>query len=92
MKFIFMLLILFVLTDPVMAKPANNTSECLQMYGAYMIQYGASKHFPEQVLFNFADRCLPAGSRDNSAVDDYLPHQKLLRIINNNNRITTVKA
>lgn len=92
MKFIFMLLILFVLTDPVMAKPANNNSECLQMYGTYINQYGASKYFPEQVLFNFADRCLAAGSRDNTAFDDYPPHQKLLRIINNNKRITTVKA
>ena len=92
MKFIFMLLILFVLTNPVIAKPTNNTSECLQMYSDYMNQYGASKYFPEQVLFNFADRCLPAGSRDNTAVDEYLPHQKLLRIINNNKSITTVKT
>ena len=60
MKFIFMLLILFVLTDPVLAKPANNTSECLQMYGNYMNKYGASKFIPDEQMLDFIGRCVPA--------------------------------
>ena len=85
MKFIFMLLILFVLTDPALAKPADNTSECLNMYHTYMNDYGASRLIPDQQMLNFIDRCLPTYSDE--------PHQqKLLQIIDDNRKIMTVKA
>lgn len=93
MKFVFMLLVLFVLTDPVLAKPVNNTSECLQMYGTYMNEYGASRFIPNEKMLNFVGRCLPDNSTNNPANNGKPPrHQKLLNIIYNNKRIRTVKA
>jgi len=92
MKFIFMLLILFVLTDPVMAKPANNSSECLHMYGTYMNEYGASRFIPDDQLLNFIGRCMPANSMNTPVNDGKPQHQKLLRILHGNEKIITVKA
>ena len=66
MKFIFMLLILFVLADPVMAKPVNNTAECLNMYQNYMEEYGASNLIPEAQILDFIGHCLPDDAFDNS--------------------------
>ena len=88
MKSIFMLLILFVLTDPVLARPASNTSECLQMYGNHMNKYGASKFIPEKEMLNFIGRCLP----DNSAYSGKQQNLKLLRNIDNGNNTHTTKT
>ena len=88
MKFIFMLLILFVLTDPVLAKPANNTSECLQMYGNYMNKYGASKFIPDEQMLDFIGRCVPA----NAAYSNKQQNLKLLRNIDDGENTLTVKA
>jgi len=59
MKFILMLLALFLLTDSVMAKPVNNTSECLNMYRTYINEYGASRLIPDTQMLDFIGRCLP---------------------------------
>ncbi len=59
MKFIFILLALFLLAEPVMAKPVNNTSECLNMYRSYIGEYGASRFIPDAQMRNFIGRCLP---------------------------------
>ena len=88
MKFIFMLLILFVLTDPVLAKPVDNTSECLQMYGNYINKYGTSKFIPDGQMLNFIARCLPA----NAAYSDRQESQKLLWSIGNNVKTITIKT
>jgi len=80
MKFIFMLLILFLLTDPVMAKPASNSAECLNMYGHYMEEYGASQLIPEAQMRDFIGRCLPDDSVNNTDSPTYIDgtqHQKL---------------
>ena len=66
MKFIFMLLILFLLTDPVMAKPVSNTAECLHMYQNYMEGYGAGNLIPEAQMRDFIGHCLPDDAFDNS--------------------------
>lgn len=88
MKFIFMLLILFVLTDPVLAKPVDNTSECLHMYGNYMNKYGASKFIPDKQMLNFIDRCVPA----TSAYSNKQQNLKLLQNIENGEKTHTIKA
>lgn len=88
MKFIFMLLALFLLTGPALAAPANNTSQCLKMYGTYMHEYGASLHIPDAKLLNFIDTCLPAAT---TGYDEPM-HQKLLQIIYGNEKIVTVKT
>ena len=93
MKFVFMLLALFVLTDPVLAQPVNNTSECLQMYRTYMNDYGTSRFIPNEKMHTFIGRCLPDNSTNNPANHNKPPrHQKLLKIIYNDKRIKTVKA
>jgi len=101
MKFIFMLLILFVLTDPVLAdpvltRPVNNTSECLNMYRTYMDNYGASKFIPDAQMLNFIGRCLPDDSVNNytntptyNGEPQYLKH---LQIIDDDKMIITPKA
>lgn len=88
MKFTFMLLILFVLTDPVLAKPVSNTFECLQMYGNYINKYGASKFIPEEEMLNFIGRCLP----DNSAYSGKQQNLKHLRNIDNGDNTHTTKT
>ncbi len=93
MKFIFMLLILFVLTDPVLAKPVNNTSECLNMYGHYMEKYGASQLIPETQMRDFIGRCLPDNSANNTDSPTYIDgtrHQKLFHE-RHENGITSIK-
>jgi len=80
MKFIFMLLLLFLLTDPVMAKPASNNAECLSMYGHYMEEYGASQLIPDAQMREFIGRCLPddyANNTDSPTYIDGTRHQKL---------------
>jgi len=88
MKFIFMLLILFLLTDPVLAKPVNSTTECLNIYRGYMDEYGAGKFIPKAQMLNFIGRCLPDETSNNhSDHPDYIDgtqHQKLLQNFNNN--------
>lgn len=65
MKFILMLLALFMLTDPVMAKPVNNTSECLNIYRTYINEYGASRLIPDAQMLDFIGRCLPDDALNN---------------------------
>ncbi len=80
MKFIFMLLALFLLTDPVLANPVNNTSECLSMYGHYMEEYGDSQLIPEAQVRDFIGRCLPDDSASRPESLTYIDgtrHQKL---------------
>ncbi len=95
MKFIFMLLVLFVLTDPVLAKPVDNTSECMNIYSTYINQYGSSKFIPESEMLNFIGRCLPDDSANNKTNKptyiDGTQHHKLLKNINNN-KTATIKA
>ncbi len=95
MKFIFMLLILFILTDPVMAKPVSNTSECLNMYHTYMNQYGASKFIPDAQMRDFIGRCLPDNAINNTANQptyiDGTQRQKLLHNIDNK-KVVPVKT
>ena len=88
MKFIFMLLLLFLLTDPALAKPVNTTSECLNMYHNYMDEYGASRLIPKAQMLNFIGRCLPDGTANNRSDEpgyiDGTQHQKLLQNFSNN--------
>ncbi len=94
MKFIFMLLILFLLTDPTIAKPVDTTSTCLNMYGNYLKEYGTGELIPETQMRDFIGRCLPDDSTNNytrkPAYIDGTQHQKLLR--STDNKTVTVKA
>ena len=93
MKFIFMLLALFLLTDPVLAKPVNNTSECLSMYNTYMNEYGASQLIPEAQMRDFIGRCLPDDSVHNTDSPTYIDgthHQKLFHE-HHENEIISIK-
>ena len=92
MKFIFMLLALFLLTAPVLAGPTDNTSECLKMYGNYMNEYGDSRSIPKKQMFTFFDRCLPANTMRRPTNNDKPAHQKLLRIIDIDRKIVTIKT
>jgi len=67
MKFVFMLLIFFVLTDPVMAKPTSNTFECLSMYQNYINKYGTSNLIPDNQMRNFIGHCLPDNTVNDSS-------------------------
>jgi len=93
MKFIFMLLIPFVLTDPVLAMPVNNTSECLNMYGHYMEKYSTSQLIPEAQMREFIGRCLPddaANKTDSPTYIDGTLHQKLFHN-SNEKKIVSIK-
>ena len=92
MKFIFMLLALFILTDPVLAKPANNSSECLNMYFTYMNDYGTSEYFPKEKMLKFIDRCMPASLNNDPAYSNTQQDQKLLRNIEFGEKILTFKT
>jgi len=87
MKFILMLLLLFLLTDPVLAKPVNTTAECLNMYHSYLDEYGAGKLIPKAPMLDFIGHCLPDGTSNNRSDDpayiDGTQHQKLLQNFNN---------
>lgn len=93
MRFIFMLLTLFLLTDPVLAKPINSPLECLNMYRTYLNEYGASQSIPDQEMRNFIGRCLPDTaankSTDNPTYIDGTQHQKLLQNIDDIKVITS---
>ncbi len=88
MKFILMSLTLFLLADPVLARPDNNTSECLNIYRTYMNVYGASRFIPEEQMLNFIYRCLPVDPVDSNEAQ----HQKLLQITDDNEKIITIKS
>jgi len=93
MKFIFMLLLLFLLTDPVMAKPARNNAECLNMYGHYMEKYGTSQLIPEAQMRDFIGHCLPDDSANNTDSPTYIDgtrHQKLFHE-RHENGVTSIK-
>jgi len=95
MKFIFMLLVSFLLTDPVLAKPINSPSECLNMYRTYLNEYGSGDSIPDQEMLNFIGRCLPDNAANNPADDatyiDGTQHQKLLQNIDDV-KVTTSRA
>ena len=92
MKFIFMLLALFVLTDPVLAKPANSSSDCLNMYLTYMNDYGASEFIPREKMLKFIDWCVPANLNNDAAYSNTQQDQRLLRNIEYGERIITYKT
>ncbi len=87
-----MLLALFILTDPVLARPADNTPECLQMYGSYMNKFGNSQSIPRELMLNFIGRCLPTDLNNNSAYSNTQQNQKLLRNIEYGEKINTIKT
>jgi len=74
MKFIFMLLIFFVLMDPAMAKPATNTAECLKTYQSYLSEFGSSALIPENKMLRFIGHCLPDKTSKN-AINNTNKHQ-----------------
>lgn len=83
MKTLFMSLVLLVLSNPVLANPNSNPSECLQMYRNYLNDQSTSR---SQVM-NFVDNCMPSRQ---SVADEPL-HRKLLQVIYGKKKIVTVK-
>lgn len=88
MKFLLMVVVLFILADPVLAQSPKNNSECLKIYGTYMNEYGTSKHIPNKQMLNFIDQCLPTENASHNTQQ----HQKLLRNIDDDKRYNTVKT
>ena len=92
MKFILMVVLLYMLTDPVLAKPADNTSGCLLQYSTYMNDFGTSHFIPDELMLDFIDRCLPADSIYDPANSGKPQHQKLLQTIDRDRKILTIKT
>lgn len=88
MKFLLMIVALFILADPVLAQSSKSNSECLKTYSAYMNEYGASKHIPNKQMLNFIDQCLPAENASHNTQQ----HQKLLRNIDDDKQYDTIKT
>jgi hypothetical protein len=84
MKKLLMPLVVLVLSNPVMASPNSNPSECLQMYRHYLNDQSTSR---SQVM-DFVDRCMPA----RQAVSDEPLHRKLLQVIYGKKKIVTVRT
>jgi len=79
-----MLLILFVLSEPVLADQNNKNAECLKMYRNYMKDHNISR----SQMFYFLDSCMPADAVNS----DEAQHQKLLQIIDDDKKVITIKA
>ena len=91
MKYIFMLLILFVLTDPVLAKPINTSTECLHMYRDYIDEYGAGKFIPETQMLNFIGHCLPDDSTNKTTTEPtYIDGSQRQKLFHNDRKNTIV--
>ncbi len=83
MRTLFMSMALLLLADPVLANQGKPPSECLKMYRNYLNDYSTSR----SEVMSFIDDCIPA----NHARNDEPLHRKLLQIVDDNNRIVTVR-
>lgn len=83
MKKLLMSFFILVLSNPVLANPNRNPSECLQMYRHYLNDQNTSR----SQLMDFIDDCMPS----RHAVSDEPQHRKLLQVIYGKKKITTVK-
>lgn len=90
MKFILMLLALFILTDPVLARPVltqpspaqpvtahpvSNSSGCQNMYREYMNAYETGRSVSKKQMADFVNACMPG----NVARTDEAYHRKLIQ-------------
>jgi hypothetical protein len=75
MKFILMLLVLFVLTDPVLAQPLNNTAECQTMHRGLTNAYDSGKPVSEKQIVQFFSRCV----QNDITRSDEAFHRKLVQ-------------
>ena len=74
MKFILMLLVLFVLADPVLAdpvlaapalaQPVSNSAECQNMHRGLMNAYDAGKPVSQKQMTYFVDACMSESTAD----------------------------
>lgn len=88
MRFIFMLLTLLLLAEPVLAKSViSNTSACQNMYRDYMNAYNTGKPVSKEQMAYFFNLCMP----ENSANNDEAYHRKLLQNKNDIKRVVTVR-
>jgi len=85
MKYLAMSLILFVLTDPVLAAQPASPGECFQMYRKQLHESETGQLSSEE-LMNFADRCMPDYAHSND-----IHYYKRLQV-NDNKQIVTVHA
>ncbi len=88
MKFIVMLIVLFLLTDPVLANQNQKNAECLAMYRNTLRD---TNQHPSQIL-NFLEMCAPANAVNNLQNSSERQHQKLLQVIDVDKRVTTIKV
>jgi hypothetical protein len=86
MKYLVMLLILFILADPVLAAQPGSPGECFQMYRKQFQQLETGQ-LQSSDLMNYADRCMPDYSHS-----DEVHYYKRLQITNDNNKVITVHA
>ena len=88
MKYLVMLLMLFVLADPVLANQPNNNSACPEMYRTYLNGYDQGRSMSREQMLHFYFSCMSS-----NAVNNNEPlHRKLLQRMDNVERIRTVKT
>ncbi|VAW51626.1 hypothetical protein MNBD_GAMMA05-1478 [hydrothermal vent metagenome] len=87
-----MLLLLATLFSPVLAQANTNTSECLQMYRAYLNNFGASKFIPPKQMRSFIYQCMPTNYLENTAHNDNRQNQGIVHINEESQKTITVKT
>jgi len=87
MKYIFMLLILFVTTDPVLADKADKPGKCLDRYRTYLNDSELGQSQPRALLLYFSNMCMPESAHSED------PHYlKLLQRMDDEQQDITIHA
>jgi len=87
MKYIFMLLILFLVATPVLADHADKPGKCLDMYRTYFNKFEVSQSQPAALLLYFSNICMPESAH--SAEPQYF---KLLQRMDDDRQVITIHA
>jgi hypothetical protein len=87
MKYIFMLLILFVTIDPVLAEQAEKPGKCLDRYRTYLNDFEPGQSQPRALLLYFSNICMPESAHSED------PHYlKLLQRMDEERQVITIHA
>jgi hypothetical protein len=87
MKYLVILLTLFVLADPALAAPHGSTGECLEKYRPPLNDFEASRVNPVELMRYLIELCMPE-----SAHSDELHYYKRLQIMDDDQQVSTLQA
>lgn len=87
MKSLFMLLMLFVITDPVLAAQPDSPAKCLHKYRTQLNDLSASEVQPQALLLYFSNMCMPEAARSEDP-----QYFKLLQIMDDDEPVITIEA